>query len=585
VYRTGFILAVSVPAFTSHARAAQGSPSAIAQSAFAAEEASAREDWASVRSLLEPVVTKETLNGRLWQLLARSYHNTGDFKRALPAYERVFELRQGLPSTAAYSIALCHARLGETDRALEWLQRAVSLGFRYMSDAATEKAFTGLRSDPRFVRLFWQAGPAVLSREKGWGRDLDMLSAEIKRKAVHPFVTRDRDRVEWGTQLTERELDAAVQRLKARVGELSDPQVGIEIQKLLRRVGDGHTGSFAGDGRAALPLNLPILTFDFEEGMYVIAAAKPFAGSLGSRIVAIDGRTLQEVRETLADLISRDNEQWVPQVMPYLLRNTSLLHALGLIRRADQVNLKLADEQGKIREVRVSASDRDANIWNTLPAPPDWVTFHERLGAAAPLYLQRMGDYYWFEYIPTEKAVYFQYNKVLNKERAESLEDFIVRLDTFIAQHKVEKLIVDLRWNNGGNTFLNEVVLHTLMRNPKLAKPGSFVVIIGRRTFSAAMNAAAYFERHMKPIFVGEPTGGRPNSPGDENWETLPYSGVVFNVSDVFWQGGWPYDVRPWLAPHVVSPPRFEAYKAGRDLPLEAALAIHITTDTLRKPH
>src|SRR5687767_13698213 len=97
------ILAESVLWSTSRATAAQVSPSAIAQSVFAAEKASAKEDWASVRSLLEPVVTKETLNGRLWQLLARSYHYTGDFKRALPAYERVFELRQGLPSTAAYA--------------------------------------------------------------------------------------------------------------------------------------------------------------------------------------------------------------------------------------------------------------------------------------------------------------------------------------------------------------------------------------------------------------------------------------------------------------------------------------------------
>jgi hypothetical protein len=133
---------------------------------------------------------------------------------------------------------------------------------------------------------------------------------------------------------------------------------------------------------------------------------------------------------------------------------------------------------------------------------------------------------------------------------------------------------VDLRWNNGGNTFLNEAVLHALMRSPKLAQPGRCVVIIGRRTFSAAMNAAAYFERHLEPIFIGEPTGGKPNSPGDEVWSTLPYSGISFNLSDVLWQAGWPYDVRPWIAPHVHVPPRFADYKSGRDPALEAALAL-----------
>lgn len=37
-------------------------------------------------------------------------------------------------------------------------------------------------------------------------------------------------------------------------------------------------------------------------------------------------------------------------------------------------------------------------------------------------------------------------------------------------------------------------------------------MIIGRRTFSAALNAASYFERHMQPVIIGEPTGGRPNA-------------------------------------------------------------------------
>lgn len=580
--RMATMLAVLVGSSTSPARAGQISPSALAQGVIAAEEANAREDWASVRSLVEPLVTKETLNGRLWHLLGRAYYYTGDFRRALPAYERVFELRQGTPSTAAYTIAVCHAHLGEKDRALEWLQRAVSLGFRYMDDAWTEEAFTKLRSDPRFTRLFWRRDAATLSREEGWGLDLDVLSAEVKRKAVHPFVTRERDQVEWGAQLTEREFDDAVLGLRARVGQLSDAQLGVEIQRLLRRVGDGHTGSFAEDGRAALPMNLPILTFDFEEGTYVIAATKPFAALLGSKVVEIDGRTLQEIRTAIADLISRDNEQWIRAVMPYRLRNTSLLHALGLVGRADQVTLELVDEHGEARSVEVSATERDANIWNMLRAPPDWVTFSERFGAATPLYLRQMGDYYWFEYLEGQKTLYFQYNKVLNKEGAESLEDFARRLDTFIRQNEVEKLIVDLRWNNGGNTFLNEPVLHSLLRNPKLATPGSLILITGRRTFSAAMSAAAYFERHLKPIVVGEPTGGRPNSAGDETWETLPYSGISFNVSDIFWQTGWPYDARPWIPPHVVLPPRFEDYRAGRDPALEAALAIRLATDAPR---
>ena len=132
--------------------------------------------------------------------------------------------------------------------------------------------------------------------------------------------------------------------------------------------------------------------------------------------------------------------------------------------------------------------------------------------------------------------------------------------------------MLDLRWNNGGNTFLNEPLLRALIRHEPLAKRGGLVVLIGRRTFSAAMNATSYLERFLDPVFVGEPTGGRPNSAGDEVWQTLPYSEMQFSVSDVFWQGAWPQDQRIWLAPHVSVPPTFADYKAGRDAALEAIL-------------
>ncbi|MFY9739657.1 MAG: hypothetical protein WAK11_11480 [Candidatus Cybelea sp.] len=76
-------------------------------------------------------------------------------------------------------------------------------------------------------------------------------------------------------------------------------------------------------------------------------------------------------------------------------------------------------------------------------------------------------------------------------------------------------------------------------------------VIIGPRTFSAGVNAAAYFERETHALFVGEPTGGKPNSPGDETFFTLPYSKIAVNFSHVYWESGWPYDARWSIAQHL----------------------------------
>jgi hypothetical protein len=45
------------------------------------------------------------------------------------------------------------------------------------------------------------------------------------------------------------------------------------------------------------------------------------------------------------------------------------------------------------------------------------------------------------------------------------------------------------------------------------------------------------------------------------------------NVSDLYWQSSWPTDYRTWIAPQLYRPPTFAAYRANRDLALEAILS------------
>ncbi len=77
-----------------------------------------------------------------------------------------------------------------------------------------------------------------------------------------------------------------------------------------------------------MPLSLPLLTYDFADGQYVIAAAPSHAQLLGARVVAVNGVPIQQVVERIAPIISRDNPTWIRQAAPFRWRNTSLLRAL-----------------------------------------------------------------------------------------------------------------------------------------------------------------------------------------------------------------------------------------------------------------
>ena len=91
---------------------------------------------------------------------------------------------------------------------------------------------------------------------------------------------------------------------------------------------------------------------------------------------------------------------------------------------------------------------------------------------------------------------------------------------------------------------------------------------------SAAMppQADSLFDDAEEDLF-GEPTGSSPNFIGEETIFTLPYSKVLANVSDLYWQSAWPMDYRTWIAPQIYTPPTFAAFSASRDPALEAIIS------------
>ena len=96
----------------------------------------------------------------------------------------------------------------------------------------------------------------------------------------------------------------------------------------------------------------------------------------------------------------------------------------------------------------------------------------------------------------------------------EALNQFTDRLMKFIDDNDVEKLIIDLRWNNGGNTMLQPYFINSIIRNKKINTRGNLYVITGGRTFSAAQNLSTYLEQQTNAIFAVEPTGSSPNFVG-----------------------------------------------------------------------
>jgi tetratricopeptide (TPR) repeat protein len=530
-----------------------------------AEAKSADCAWPEAASLWELVVAANPVEGHFWTQLAGARYHIDDYRGAITAYEHALALRDGYPAETAYRLACCYARLQDSAAALSWLERALDMGYRDLAHAQADDDLALLREDERFRELVGLIDTSHLSRDDGWRADLRFLAREVKRRAYAPFQ-----------HVSEERFDVVIQEITRQIPQLTDEQIIVELTKLLRLLGDGHAGVYPAKTHQAFKQRLPIQFFLFAEGLFIVATDPGHEGLLGAQILRFGEHPVEEVMTAVDTLLYRDNdnEQWSKQIMPRRLRELHFLHALGLTPDPDTIALTIRDATDEVQTTTLMADpDSPASERaNSFPSSPEgWTFFPATLSTPLPRYLQNVGTPYWFEYVPDERIIYVQFNAVQDHP-TESLADFSERLFGFIDDHEVAKLVIDVRWNGGGNTFLELPLIRRIIGS-RLHARGRLFVIIGRGTFSAAQNFSGMLNKFTEAIFVGEPTGSSPTFIGETVEFELPFSKSCVNVSDLLWQGTWPMDYRIWIAPTLYTPPTFAAFGANRDPAFEAVLA------------
>lgn len=134
---------------------------------------------------------------------------------------------------------------------------------------------------------------------------------------------------------------------------------------------------------------------------------------------------------------------------------------------------------------------------------------------------------------------------------------------------KPEKLIIDLRRNNGGNYNLTKPIWEGIKEREWLNQPGKVWAITGRRTFSAAATFSILLKQHTKAKLIGEVSRTHPNKGDNNEYMTLPNSGFLIEYTTRI-KKHWPEKPDADRIPVDVSiTPTLAAYAQGRDLVLE----------------
>lgn len=495
-------------------------------------------------------------DGGAWRRMGLALVATGRHAEAARAFARADV--QGVtpyPHSNALAAARSYLRAGQRDSALAWVRVAVE---RYRHERlpalASDTSFAALHGDARFQALVRAPSAPPADRDAGWRADLDYLLAEVRRMnaVYHRAPLPD-------------SLVAAADELRRRIPTLTDAQVAVGMQRVLAMLGQSHNNLYLNvPGVRARFAALPLTLYQFPDGVYVIGADRPNILLVGSRLVRLDDTPTDSAMARLRSLVSRDHpgNEWVG---PGYLAVPEVMHALGVARRPDQVSLTVAGEGG--RTYTQSVAPTSFSSPRHLRAPPG-----TRPGAA-PLYLSRPDAGYWFTRIPGDSVVYVQFNRVVNGP-GESIAQFALRLRRFLADSAVRDVVVDVRRNNGGNTYLYPELLRTLIAFDT-GESHRLFVIIGRGTYSAAINFITDLDRLTSAVFVGEPSGGTPvQTGGDESSTVLPYSGIQGGLSAASWNLSAPRDTRPWITPDVPVVLTAADYFANRDPALDAILEI-----------
>lgn len=113
--------------------------------------------------------------------------------------------------------------------------------------------------------------------------------------------------------------------------------------------------------------------------------------------------------------------------------------------------------------------------------------------------------------------------------------------------------------------------IKAIQARPALAARGSLFVIIGRGTYSSALQNAITLKQDTHAILVGEPTGGKPNHYGEVRYFNLPNAGLLVQYSTRYWLN-YPGSDPLTLEPDIPAISTMSDLLAGRDPALEAVM-------------
>ena len=369
--------------------------------------------------------------------------------------------------------------------------------------------------------------------------DLDEYKNSIASLHVHPF-----------DYIKKREFSDRIDQLKTDGALYDADQLLIKLMQINALLRDEHTNIFF------TPRDeFPFRCYWFEEGMYITATTQDNLKYLFSRIVAINNIPVEQVIDSISTILPDKNKAGIMAYVSTYLFDPFILHGLGISTSREKVTYTLVTTKNETVKITPSLTDRR---YNKMLQGFDKTTY---------LRTSQKGNY-WYQYVDTGNYIYFKYARCREdkKHPFREMEDQLIQ---DIEHYYPDKIIIDMRDNGGGKPRLLAHFIASLSRSA-MNKKGKIYVLVGRKTFSAAILNTADLKTYTYAKVIGEETAGSVAHYGAIKYFYLPYTKLRVMYSTKYMITYENYEGS--LRPDVLIPERFSDYTHGVDAALEYAI-------------
>ncbi len=387
-----------------------------------------------------------------------------------------------------------------------------------------------------------------------WQEDLTYLQKTVHSKYSNLFYN-----------ISEKDWDKAVDEFYNNIPNLEKTSIVAGFAKLVALFHIGHTqiATWAlHQGHNPFLHHIPAQFQLFNDGLYIIGADKKYAQAVGGKVIQLGKMKTDDALKAIRAVTPFENEQGFADRSMFFLGIPEFLYSEGISGNANEVTITYSKNGQEGKVTFLPAADLNMHSTTGLEVPEGWASAKKE--GQIPLWQKEPKEFRYMEYIPASKTLYVRHSVTLN-DGDKSISAFFRNMSDYIDKNDVQRLVLDIRMNGGGNNYLNKDIITSIIASRKVNQKGKFFCIIGRKTFSAAQNLTNELEKYTEVTFVGEPTSENVNFYGDTKTETLPNSKLQANLSWLWWQNLDARDKRKATSPSIAADMSFNDYHNNID--------------------